>query len=363
MLSSREKISIRQAIILFLMFVYSVSIRIFPAYSAKAAGRAGWLSPVPAVLPFICLVYIIQALFKNDREASLSDIIYKTLGKFFGTVLLLLNLIWQLIALGIIVRNFAERFLSSLLPSTPPGFFTATMLAVVFFTLRGGIVNISRTAEFLFILITGIFIVLFVLSIPNFEIINLFPVTYYDALPILQASYSNIGMWSIFTFIFFFADKVSNKEQIKRFGLQSTAYLAIMALMLLIQTIGTYGYSVIERVPLAYSFVIKSISVLDTIERIESIAVVSWVIADFITISVTLYIIVNIIKSLFSLSDVKPFISPVTIFAFIFSFYIAQNKFELEKFTNTVSMMINLILGFVSPLIVLIVGRARGKLR
>ncbi len=359
MLSSREKISIRQAMILFLMFVYSVSIRIFPPYASKSAGRAGWLAPVPAILPFICLVLIIQALFRDDTEASLSDIIYKNIGKFFGTILLVLNLIWQLIALGIIVRNFAERFLSSLLPDTAPGFFTATMLAVVFLTLRGGIVNISRTAEFLFIIITFIFFVLFLLTIPNFEVINLFPVTYYDTLPVLQASYSNIGMWSIFTFIFFFADKINNKEHIKRFGLQSAAYLAIMSLMLLIQTIGVYGYSVIERIPLAYSFVVKSISVLETIERIESIAVVSWVIADFITISVTLYIAVNILKSLFSLSDVKPFISPVTIFAFIFSMYIANNKFELENFTNTITMPTNLILGFLFPLIILIVKKIR----
>lgn len=341
------------------MFVYSAAIRIFPAYAAKTAGRAGWLSPVVALLPFVCLVYIIQALFIDSKGANLSDIIYKTLGKFFGSAVITLYLVWLMISLGIIVRNFAERFLSSLLPSTPISFFTVTILALAFFTLRRGIVYISRTAEFLFLILTCIFIILFVLTIPNFEVINLFPVTYYDALPLIKSSYSVISIWSIFTFIFFFGDKINDKEHIKRFGLQGSVYLLITTMMLLIQTIGVYGYSVIERVPSAYAFVVKSISVLETIERIESIAVVSWVIADFITISVISYAIVSIIKSLFSLSDVKPFISPVMIFAYIFSLYIAQNKFELENFTSYISMPVNIILGFILPLVILIIKAVR----
>lgn len=360
MLASRDKISIRQAAILFLMFVYSAAIRIFPPYAAKTAGRAGWLSPAAAVLPFICLVFIIQALFKDENDANLSDIIRKYLGKIFGTAVIILYLLWMLIIVGILTRNFAERFLSSLLPNTPVNFFTLTILAVVWFTLRNGIVYISRTAEFFFLILSLIFVVLFVLTIPNLEVINLFPVTYYDALPVIKSSYSNFGIWSVFTFIFFFGDKINDKEHIKRYGLQSLIYLVIMSTMLLIQTIGVYGYSVIARVPLAYAFVVKSISLLETLERIESIAVVSWVIADFVTITVVFYIIVSVIKSTFSLSDTKPFISPITIYTFIFSLYIAQNKFELENFTSYISLPVNIILGFIFPLIILTVKTIRG---
>lgn len=119
MLSSREKISIRQAVILFIMTVYSASIRLFPTYSARVGKRAGWLTPIFALLPFICLVYIIHALFKNNKEANLSDIIFKSLGRILGSILLIFYLIWNMITFGINVRYFAERFLTSLLPNTP----------------------------------------------------------------------------------------------------------------------------------------------------------------------------------------------------------------------------------------------------
>ena len=150
MLSSRDKISVRQAVILFLMSVYSASIRLFSAYAAKAGERAGWLTPIFSILPFICLIFIIQALFKKNKDANLSDVIFKALGKIPGTALLILYLIWMMIFLGLNVRYFAERFLTSLLPNTPSNFFIVTILAAVFYALRSGIVYISRTVEYFF---------------------------------------------------------------------------------------------------------------------------------------------------------------------------------------------------------------------
>lgn len=362
MLASRDKISIRQAIILFIMTVTSSSLRLFPAYAAKTGERAGWLSPLFAMIPFICLVYIIQALFKNNKEANLSDVIYKVLGKVFGKAILILYLIWMLILLGTFMRYFVERFLSSVLPNAPIHFFTVSLLAVVFFAVRGGIVYIARTTEILFLIFSIVFTLLFLLNLSNVEIINLFPVTHYDLWPVVKSSFAIIGLWCIFPFIFFFGDRINDKEHIKRFGLQGTVYLVITAFIVLIQTIGSYGYSVIERVSLSYIFVIKSISFLDTIERIESVALANWVIADFVTISVVMYILVNITKSLFSVSDEKSLVSPFTIFAFILSQFIAGNRFELENFSSYVLVPATIVMGFAFPLIILILGKIRKKI-
>lgn len=267
-----------------------------------------------------------------------------------------------MISLGLYVRYFAERFLATMLPNTPLNFFTITILAVVFYTLRGGIVNISRTIEFLFLAFTIVLVVLFLLSIPNIEIINLFPVTHYDILPLIKSSYFNIGIWSSFTFTFFFGDRINDKEHIKRFGLQTTVYLAIITLMILIQTIGVYGFSAIRRVSIPYIFVIKGIKILETIERIESVVIASWVIIDFTAISFYTYIIVSIIKSLFSLSEVKSLVSPVTMFAFVFSQYIVNNRFELERFSENIIIPVNIVFGFILPLIILTIGKLRKKI-
>ena len=349
----------RQAVILFLMLVFPPSIRFLPVYAANTGERAGWLAPVFSILPFICLVLIMQALFKNNKEANLSDIIFKTLGRPFGTALLIIYLLWMMASFGLLVRNFAEKFLTSVLPNTPMNFFTVTILAVVFYMIQGGIVYIARTTEFLFLFFTSIFILLFLFSTPNIELINLFPITPYDLWPLIQSSLSSTSIWSLFSFIFFFGDRINDKEHIKRFGMQGTVYLVVTALMLLIQTIGIYGYSIVKRSTSPYIIAVKSISLLRTIERIESISVVSWAIADFVPISITLFIIVNIIKSIFSLSEMKAFVSPMMLFAFIFSQYIADNSFELANFSNYFSLPLGIILGMVFPLIIFIIGKIR----
>lgn len=344
------------------MIVYSPIMRLYPSTTAKIAERAGWLTPVLNILPFIGLVLIIQALFKNDKDANLSDIIFKCFGKFFGSVILIFYLVWMLYILGTFIRYFAERFLMSLLPNTSIIFFIVTILAAAFFALQKGIVYITRTAEFLFLVFSAVYVLLFVLSVQNVQVINLFPVTYYDALPLVKSSLSTVGLWGTFTFVFFFGDKINDKEHIKRFGIQGAVYLVIASLMVLIQTIGVYGFSVIERLSLPYIFVVKSISILQTIERIDSLAEVSWIIVDFVAISVIIYIIVSIIKSLFSLSDERSFVSPVAVFALIFSQYLANDRFELENFTEFIIIPANLILGFILPLIIFVVGKIRKKI-
>ena len=230
------------------------------------------------------------------------------------------------------------------------------------YAVRGGIVYIARTVEFIFYALTFLFIVLFLFTVFNIDIINIFPVTHYDFLPLVRSSFSPVGMWGAFTFIFFFGNDINDKEHIRRFGLQAAVYQTIMAVIILLQTIGVYGHSVISRTSLPYFFVVKGISVLDTIERIESIVIAFWVIVDFSAICVYVYILVSIIKSLFYISETKPLASPVIICAFIISQWIAKDKFELEGFSDNFSFPVNATFCFVIPFIIFIIGKIRKKI-
>jgi len=358
-LASTDKISIRQAVILFITVQSSPVIRIIPKYVAKTAGRAGWLAPLFSVLPFICLVYLMHLLFKKQWDANLSDLYLKVFGKFAGKLVLSFYLIWTMILLGFYVRYFAERFLSTLLPNTLPTFFYITILATVFYAVRGGLINIARTVEFLFYLFTVVFVTLFVFSIPNIQFINLFPITPFDFLPLVRTIESVLGIWGYFALMFFFGDKINNKEHIRRFGLQGALFLVITNVMLLIQTIGIYGHTVIQRIPLPYFVSIKAISLLETIERIESVALAFWVFIDFTIISFFLYLVVSIMKSLFQLSDAKSLTSPLVLFAFIFAFYSAGDRLELQQFTDFIGLPVNIFVCFIMPAVLLAVGKIR----
>ncbi|HHY81827.1 MAG TPA: endospore germination permease [Clostridiales bacterium] len=359
MLESRNKISTRQAVILFIAAQASPVIRIMPRHASEIVGRAGWVAPLFSVLPFICLVYVMQLIFKKHINSGLGELYIKVFGKFIGRAVLAFCSIWFMILMGLYLRYFAERFLSSILPNTTPTFFYITMLIAVYYAVRGGIVNFARTVEFLYYLFVIVFISLFLFNLPNVQEINLLPVTRYDIIPMTKTIKSLFGVWCYFSLLFFFGDRLNDKEHISRIGLQTILFITITCIMLLIQTIGVYGHTVIARIPLPYFESIKSISLLETIDRIESLALALWVFIDFTVISLFLYLTVSVIKNLFSLSEVKYFISPVVLFAYIFAFYLGNNRLELEQFTDHIGLQVNIIVCFVMPVILLAVGKIR----
>lgn len=359
MLESRDKISTRQAIIFFIAAQSSPVIRIMPKHAAEIVGRAGWVAPLLSVLPFICLVYVMQMIFKKQRNASLGELYIKVFGSFIGRTILAFYLIWSMILMGLYLRYFAERFLSSLLPNTIPAFFYITMLIAVFYAVKGGIVNLARTVGFLFYLFVVVFITLFLCSLPNVQKINLLPVTRYDIIPMVKTIKSLFGVWGYFSLVFFFGDKINDKEHIRKLGLHTVIFNTLTSIMLLVQTIGVYGHTVIGRIPLPYFESIKSITLLETIERIESVALAFWVFIDFTVISLFLYLSICIIKNLFSLSEAKYFASPIALFAFIFAYYLGNNRLELEQFTDYIGLPVNVFLCFIMPVILLAIGKIR----
>lgn len=110
------------------------------------------------------------------------------------------------------------------------------------------------------------------------------------------------------------------------------------------------------------ALVLTAEGVLDTIERIESIVIAFWVIVDFSAICVYVFILISIIKSLFSVSESKPLASPVIICAFIISQRMAKDKFELEGFTDNFSFPVSATFCFVIPFIIFIIGKIRKKI-
>jgi spore germination protein KB len=290
---------------------------------------------------------------------NLTDVYLKTLGKLPGYLIMILYLFAVLILLALYTRYYAERITSSIFPDTSISFFIIVMLALVFYIVRGGLVALARFNEMVFI----VFIVLLglgvFLSLFNVQINNLIPISTLDIIPVARTTPVILAIWSYFLFMFFFADKVNDKEHIKRLGIKTTIFITISSIMIIIITVGTLGSSLAERVSLPYVLTIKEISVLNTLERLESITLSLWVAADCIIISVFTYILLCILKSLFRLSGTKALTGPVMLITYVLTLVLARNRFELEEFSNKIFIPFNVILGFIIPFIVFIVGKIR----
>lgn len=362
MLADRRKISIRQATFLFLTIAFTPSIRIIPVYTAERAKQAAWLAPSVGAVMLILLSFIWQAFYRKFKDHSLMDIYSDIMGSFTGKILAVIQLIWMVLLTALYVRYFGIRLIGSIYPNMSISIFLVSMLIVIVYTLRYGLATLARLNEIVLPILGGVFYILVILMIPSFKSKLLTPITYRSILPVLNANIGIMGIMAYFTFLFIFGDKINNKEKIKRMGISASLFLLIALTAIIAITLGAFSYSVVQRTQLPFLTAVKQISLFNTLERIESVVVATWVISDFVLISFFTICTMRTLKSLFKLSDTKPFISIYMIFIYLLSMFLANSVFEMEKLSEIFFIPGNIALGFVLPAVVFFIGKIRKKI-
>ena len=88
-----DRISIRQAVIIFVLMIGAPSLRVIPNYISRLAGRAGWVSPFFSLLFSIFLVSILASLFRN-KNGSMYNIFEDVYGRVISKILAVFYIIW-----------------------------------------------------------------------------------------------------------------------------------------------------------------------------------------------------------------------------------------------------------------------------
>lgn len=358
MLSNKDKISLRQAILLFCTLYLSSAIRFMPSYAAREAKQAAWLSPLVSLfagmLIFLTINWLINCYKKSN--SSFIDIICDILGKVPGKLIIILYTIYIIIPISLFTRYYAERISATIFPNADIKLVIFAMLALSAYVLKSGIVTLARMNEIIFSFFILTFVIIMIFILPNLNVKNLTPVSYIHIFPVIRGS---LGISAVFGYIiyFFFIDNyINNKEKIIKIGFQVSIFLTLVTSAIITMTVGAYGYTVVKRLPLPFLSSVKLISVFDILEKVESIVVILWVSTDFILISSLIYIFLNLMKSIFMLRDINPLINMSTILLFFTSLFICQSKYELEDFSSKIASPAITILGILVPVLILLIG-------
>ena len=363
MVQEKNKITVRQTLIIFGLSTLSSAIRLFPTVCSKKGHSAGWLAPVFGAVALFAAFIILAALFKNSEVSSLADAFTRALGGAGGKILLAAYLFWLLILYFLFIRYYAERLLSSIYPNTDLRFLFICMLSVTFIAARKRIDFLARFCELSFLIFLITLTVFYILLIPTIKIENVLPVTHKDFFPVLDSSIQIIGIWGFITFFFFMGDHIKNKKQLKSHRNKTIFYLFGLTTLILFFVIGSLGADAASRMPLPFFNSTKLISIMPAFDRFEAVLLSVWVISDFILIASFAIIIMNILKKITAVSEPKYFSSPMVFLGYIGGLFIANNRFELERLsTTTQSSLILCVLAYVIPLAVLIIGKIRKTL-
>ena len=359
MRTSRNKISVRQLFFVFTILVSSPATRFLPKYAAAKAAQAGWLSPVVCIVPFLLLLLIIDSLLNKYEGKSMSEIMVTLMGKYLGNLLLVIYLFWAVWLLALYTRYYVERLTSSIYPTVNNNVLIILTLVPIAYMLRSGFTVIARMSEILLPFIGTMLVLLSIFLLPAVRSDNLLPVYYNDIIPIIKASFSSTAIFGYIFLLTFLGGGLVNLKSFRTFGYIG-AFVNISSLVLLMLiTIGVLGSSVTERAPMSVLVTVKQITLQDTIENIEAIIVAIWIFADFTLISTFFVVTLNIVKSIFKLSDTKYLINIYAVLVYFLAMGICSSKFELEAFSNTVLLPLNISLGYGIPIVLYILSKLK----
>lgn len=358
----KEKITVRQVFKLLICMSLGPAVRVVPLYVSKVAAQAGWLGPVVIFLPIFLFLKILTRIFSVYREESYSQIICDILGGVMGKLVLFIYLIGMTILTGFYIRAYATRINLSLTPTARIHVEVISMLLLVYVVVRYGLVLLTRMGEIIFAVTVISFIVFFLLSANNIRVDRLTPISYRDIVPIFKAGYGVGNIWGFITFICFYSDRITEKDELASVGYKYLIFFIVVTTMLNIMVIGSLGYSVVSRTSLPFFVAIKNISLFNIIERIEALAISQWIAIDFVLIAIFVFVTLRIISDLFNIGDFNYLIKMVFMFFYILTFFISMSMFDLQDFSIQIAIHMITILGLGLPILIYIVGRIRKKI-
>jgi len=361
MLNSRKKISLRQAMVLFLVATSSPSMTNVPNATAATAHQAAWLSPIVSFIIIIPIIFIYKSIFTTYKEESFAEVIEDILGSFLGKIIAVMYIAFLTILLSIVLRHFAENIVSTIFPNENILVFMIAIIFTVAVILRRGLVVLARMGEIILIFLIVIFLAISTFGAKDIEISRLTPISYLDFLPILGASTAIVPVFSLFSYTFLLSNHINDKEKIAKVCTRAFLLLTFLMSIVLIMTIGILGDSTVALTSNPYILTVKQISIFEAIERIEASVVNMWIVSDFVIISMITFAVHNMIKSVFKLSDTKNFISIYLVIIFFIGSLIANNSFELQTFEQFL-LPVEIFWAYILPGFVFIIGKIRKKI-
>ncbi len=236
-----------------------------------------------------------------------------------------------------------------------------SMLVVVGYILKEGLIPLAKMAELFIIFLGGIFLIYNILIIPEMQIKNLFPITYKDTFSIFKASYPIMSIFGYNILIFMFNDDIEHKGEFKKASIMSVLTLIIISFIVIIVPISVFGSSVISDMPIPFLNTMMEISLFDVIERIESGIIMFWIITDFMLVSIFVYSAIHMLKVSFKMPNVKPLTLIYIVGIFFLSLIIAKSTAELQTFSENILTLTNIIMGFCLPIFIFLIGKVRKK--
>lgn len=284
----RDRVSPRQFIAAAFVSALSLLVHRFPQALAARAGRGALLAVPLSALPMLAALAAAALLLrKRPAGGSVSDVFSEFLGAVPGRFLTGIYGLWFVFYAGFLLRSGAERMLTTVYAGTQPWVFVCIMAPVCALAAAGRLLPLARAAMLLRPLMLGIILGIALLTAKDLDLALLLPLRTADAGDVAVSALEIANLLSIGFFLGFFADRLERPLRPKDYAPWLAALLGVIGLMTA-GCLGMFGSELTAKMRFPYFMLVRDLTVLGALERVEPVVIALWVFSDFVLISLLL---------------------------------------------------------------------------
>ena len=267
------------------------ALRLLPQLTAAAAGRAAWLS----VLPALPLLLFYAGLFsrwleKRPARAGLPELLLQALGEKPGKALLLLLSLWLCFYGGFLLRSGADRLVVTVYPHSGPAVFAVSMGLACALAALGSARSLGRCAKLMLVPVLGMLLFLLLFAAKSVDTRDLLPVTVYDLPGITRAALPVLDVLSLGLFLpLFLLGQTDTEEKLLPRYSRWLLTESLLLCLLILAVVGNFGAGLTAQLSHPFFTLVRNQVFFQSLERIEALIVSCWVFPDFLLVSLCLY--------------------------------------------------------------------------
>lgn len=358
----QDKISMRQLLVLLFSAILSPAIQILPARGAELAGRAGWLSTLFALPVLLGLCWVFFALQRAAGEGEgLAGAFRAVLGTAGGKALTAVYLAWGVVMLSAGARRCALRILSTGYRNAALPLFIVLLLGAALWMGRGRLPALARAGEIFYLALSAVLALTVFFSLFNVEARNVLPIWVGDLPAALRATLPALSVLGYAVFAAFLGGGVAPREDNRGRGMRWAAAACLVLTAMQFACLGNFGPELVGRMDTPFFSMAEGIGLEGAFQRAESVVVALWVFSDLALLGLLVFSCRAMAGSLLGRSAERysPYI--IVALALAGALFLFPDAFALTAFLDRWATAGNLLLGFVVPLLVFLLGKLRRK--
>ncbi|MEI7024203.1 endospore germination permease [Paenibacillus sp. y28] len=357
----KGKISSGQMGVLLYPAIIATAVLAVPSITMKLAGHDMWMSPIWALPSALGTLLIAFRLNRHYPGKSFVESSYSILGSVGGRLFGLLYMFYLPHLNGIILREYGEFILSTVLSHTPLFVVMGTLMLICAVNVRSGIEVIGRSGQLLVGLMVVLLTLILLLLVPEMEPEQFLPFMEKGVKPSFLGAISPASWFSEYILVSFLLPFVSDRSKALRASLRSVGFVLasmlavnISCLLLFGDTTDSYVYPVMIAA--------RFISFADFLQHLEALIVAIWVAGIFVKISLFHYVHAVTAAQWLKLEDYRPLVFPLAFLTTVYSYWVVGNQTEAGALVGAGGNLYTLFMLLVIPGILWAISEIKERL-